>query len=334
VSSIAGTSASGAAVGGTSSQARTGRRPGLRSPWATSLKGYAFIAPFLLLFIFFSAFPDVYTLILSFQHYAGYGQATAAGVQNYEALLHYPVFWTELENTLEYWVLHAVILIPVAFVLALVVRSRSVRGKSAWRAIIFLPQVMSIVAVSLAFQVMFASPYGAINNLFGLHVDWLTDFAITKWVVVALLVWQGLGFWFVVFLSGLTSIDPAVEEAAMIDGAGVFRRAISIVAPLMRNVFLFAVVIDAITSMALYTQPTVLAATQGVLDPSVAPLSSLVVVNLQSSSFGQSAAAGWLLFLLTIVVSVAVFGTFRLLDRSGTGRWRNAIGARRAGATR
>jgi ABC-type sugar transport system permease subunit len=320
VLSIAATRVRGAPVDGASRQARTRRRPSSGRRPASSLKGYAFIAPFVLLFVCFSAFPDVYTLILSFQHYAGYGTATAAGLQNYDALLHYPVFWTELENTLEYWVLHAVILIPVAFVLALVVRSRSVRGKSAWRAIIFLPQVMSIVAVTLAFQVMFASPYGAINHLLGLHVAWLTDFAITKWVVVALLVWQGLGFWFVVFLSGLTSIDPAVEEAAMIDGAGVFRRAVSIVAPLMKNVFLFAVVIDAITSMALYTQPTVLAATQGVLDPSVAPLSSLVVVNLQSSSFGQSAAAGWLLFLLTIVVSVAVFGTFRLFNRPGAAR--------------
>ena len=320
-------------VNRSSARARTGR-PGRHPRRSTSLKGYAFIAPFLVLFICFSAFPDVYTLILSFQHYAGYGSATAAGLQNYDALLHYPVFWTELENTLEYWVLHAVILIPIAFVLALVVRSKSVRGKSTWRAIIFLPQVMSIVAVSLAFQVMFASPNGAINQLFGLHIAWLTDFAVTKWVVVSLLVWQGLGFWFVVFLSGLTSIDPAVEEAAMIDGAGAFRRAISIIAPMMKNVFLFAVVIDAITSMSLYTQPTVLAATQGVLDPSVAPLSSLVVVNLQSSSFGQSAAAGWLLFLVTIVVSVAIFGSFRLFGRSGATRWRSGIGAGRAGVAR
>ena len=320
-------------VNGASARAQTGRRPASRPRRATGLKGYAFIAPFLLLFICFSAFPDVYTFILSFQHYAGYGPATGAGLQNYDALLHYPVFWTELENTLEYWVLHAVILIPVAFVLALVVRSRSVRGKSTWRTIIFLPQVMSIVAVTLAFQVMFASPYGAINHLLGVHVAWLTDFAVTKWVVVALLVWQGLGFWFVVFLSGLTSIDPALEEAAMIDGAGVLRRAISIFAPLMKNVFLFAVVIDAITSMALYTQPTVLAANQGVLDPSVAPLSSLVVVNLQSSSFGQSAAAGWLLFLLTIIVSVAVFGSFRLFGRSDPARWRSAIGVRRTEVT-
>lgn len=332
--SIAGTRVRSAPINAASSRALTGRQQGRRPRRATRLKGYAFIAPFLLLFIFFSAFPDVYTFILSFQHYSGYGSATAAGVQNYDALLHYPVFWTELENTLEYWVLHAVILIPVAFVLALVVRSRSVRGKSAWRAIIFLPQVMSIVAVTLAFQVMFASPYGAINHLLGLHVAWLTDFAITKWVVVALLVWQGLGFWFVVFLSGLTSIDPAVEEAAMIDGAGVVRRAISIIAPLMKNVFLFAVVIDAITSMALYTQPTVLAANQGVLDPSVAPLSSLVVVNLQSSSFGQSAAAGWLLFLLTIIVSVAVFGSFRLFGRSGAARRGSGIGGRRAAVRR
>ncbi len=168
---------------------------------------------------------------------------------------------------------------------------------------------MSVVAVSLVWQTLFSTHYGVLNSLLGIHVAWLTDYALARWIVVLLLVWQGLGFWFIVFLAGLTAVDPAVLEAAVIDGAGVIRRTVSVLIPLMRPVILFAVVIDAIGSMALYTQPNVLLSQGGALaNPSVSTLSNLEIGNLQSGVFGQSAAAGWLLFILTIGVTVIVFG--------------------------
>jgi ABC-type sugar transport system permease subunit len=277
------------------------------------VSGYVFIAPFLIIFLLFTAWPDIYSLILSFKRYAGYGPAVSVGTANYKALLTYPAFWTELENTIFYWVVHAIILIPVAFVLAVIVRSKFIRGQSFWKPIIFLPQVMSIVAVSLVFETLFTQQYGVVNSLLGINVAWLTDFSIARWIVVLLLVWQGVGFWFVVFLAGLTSVDPAVEEAAMVDGAGPVRRTLSILVPMMKNVILFAVIIDAIGSMALYTQPNLLTAQGGSLAvPAVGTLSNLVVGNLESASFGESAAAGWLLFVLTVVVGAVIFGVYRL----------------------
>jgi ABC-type sugar transport system permease subunit len=282
--------------------------------------GYGFIAPFIVLFAVFSAWPDIYSLILSFERYSGYGQAVPVGLANYKALLTYPAFWTEVENTLFYWVVHAVILIPIAFLLAVIVRGKMIRGKRFWKPAIFLPQVMSIIAVSLVFETLFSQKYGVINSMLGINVPWLTDFSIARWIVVLLLVWQGVGFWFVVFLAGLTGIDPAVEEAAMVDGASAFRRTVSILVPMMKNVILFAVVIDAINSMALYTQPNILTATGGSLTvPAVGTVSNLVVGNLESGTFGESAAAGWLLFVLTILVGGVVFGAFRLAGaRIGT----------------
>jgi ABC-type sugar transport system permease subunit len=278
------------------------------------LHGYVYIAPLLILFAVFAAFPDIYTLVLSFQHSNGFSPATSAGWSNYTALLHYGAFWSEAFNTVEYWVLHAVILIPLAFVIALIVRSKFIRGRSAWRGLIFLPQVMSFVAVALVFQVVFASPGGVVNGIFGTDISWLTNFSIAKWVIVALLVWQGLGFWFVVFLAGLTGLDPAIEDAARIDGANIFQKTMRITVPLMKNIIFFAVVIDAISSMALYTQPNVLATTNGsVAPPAIGPLSNQVVTNLQAGVFGQSAAAGILLFVLTVLVSAVVFGGFMLM---------------------
>jgi cellobiose transport system permease protein len=280
--------------------ARGRRRP------RTVPAGYAFIAPFLVIFLVFSAFPDVYTFIVSFQNNSGYGRVTGAGFANYVALLKYGAFWTEVANTLEYWLLHAVILIPLAFILALVVRSKFVRGKGAWRALVFLPQVMAFVAVGLVFQVVFASPQGLVNNLFGTQIAWLTNFSIAKYAVVA--------FWFVVFLAGLTTLDPGVEEAAIVDGANVVQRTLHVTVPLMTNVIFFAVLIDAIGSMALYTQVNVLTTNgNGLAPPAVATVSNILVSNLQAGVFGMSAASGVLIFVLTLLVSVVLFGVYMLV---------------------
>jgi ABC-type sugar transport system permease subunit len=290
-------------------------RPWWGPPWSSrsigrqKASGFAFVTPFIVIFGVFSIWPDINSLLLSFQQYAGYGPRVPVGLANYRALLAYSSFWTEVGNTLFYWAAHAVIVIPLAFVTAMVLRSKLIKGTRLWKPLIFLPQVMSIVAVSLVWQTLFSTQYGVINSVFGLHVAWLTDYGLARWIVVLLLVWQGLGFWFVVFLAGLTAVDPEIIEAAIVDGAGALRRTISVIVPLMRRVILFALVIDAIGSMALYTQPNVLLAQGGSLaNPSVSTLSNLEVGNLQSGVFGQSAAAGWLLFLLTIVVTALVFG--------------------------
>jgi ABC-type sugar transport system permease subunit len=311
-----------------------------RSPSRHQVAGLGFVSPFVVLFGVFSIWPDIYSFLLSFDQYAGFGPKRAVGLANYRSLLAYSSFWTEVENTLFYWVTHAILVIPLAFLTAMVLRSKLIRGARYWKPLIFLPQVMSVVAVSLVWQTMFGTQYGVINGVFGLHISWLTNYSIARWVVVALLVWQGLGFWFVVFLAGLTAVDPAVLEAAVIDGAGAFRRTLSIVVPLMRPVLLFAVVIDAIGSMALYTQPNILLAQGGGLaNPAVATLSNLEIGNLQAGVFGQSAAAGWILFALTIAVTAVVFGGNWLLGgrrdkgrRPRPGRLRPSRGG--AGTTR
>jgi ABC-type sugar transport system permease subunit len=295
-------------------QVRFDRRPRGRMRLRQALLGYLFILPFCLIFLLFSIGPYIYSFILSFESYAGFGDATPVGLRNYAAILQYHVFWTELGNTIFYWLAHAIPQIPIAFLLAFLVRSKLIVGQRFWKPVIFLPQVMTIVAVTLVFRTLFSTQYGVINQVFHLHIAWLQDYTIAKWVVVLLLIWQGLGFWFVVFLAGLTSIDPSLEEAAIVDGASVWQRLRLVVIPLMRNIFLFAFSIDAVASMRLYTQPNVLISQSGVANPDVAPLLNLVVTNLQGGSFGQSAAVGWLLFVITILLSSILFVAFRGME--------------------
>jgi ABC-type sugar transport system permease subunit len=290
-----------------------------RRPYTRSVTGVAFVLPFVTLFAAFVLYPNIASFKLSFESYSGYGSATWVGLANYRSFFAYHVFWTELWNTLFYWIVHAVILVPLALVLALIVRSPKIKGARYWRPLIFLPQVVNLVVVSLTFKVLFSTNFGVVNSLFSTNVPWLDNPSIARWVVVSLLVWEQLGFWFVVFLAGLATLDPALEEAASLDGAGVVRRVWHVILPALRPVILFAVVIDAIYSMALYTEPNVLTAPSGQLaQPSVATLSNLVVINLEGADFGRSAAAGWLLFVLTILVSCVIFGVYKVIGGSLT----------------
>lgn len=280
--------------------------------WPRWLTPYLFIAPFLLTFLAFTIGPDLYALVLSLYRYRGYGTATYVGLDNYRAVLSYHVFWSELGNTIFYWLAHTLPLIVIAFGLAVLVRSKMVRGRGWFKPIIFIPNVIAVVAASLVFQNLFSTQYGVVNTLFHTHIAWLEDPALTRWVVVLLLIWRNLGFWFVVFLAGLTSINPDLEEAAIVDGANAWHRLRYIIVPLMRNIVFFAFIIDAITSMSLYTEPNVLTAGGSLAIPPVAPVLNLLIVNLNNGVFGQSAAVGWLVFLLTAVVATVVFGLFRL----------------------
>ena len=208
-------------------------------------------------------------------------------------------------------------LIPLSFLLALLVRSRLIKGQHFIKPIVFLPQVVAVVAATLVFQTLFSTEYGVINMILHRKIQWLQDYNLAHWVVVILLIWRGLGFWFVVFLAGLTSINPELEEAALVDGASAWDRLWYLLVPLLRNVFLFAFVIDAINSMRLYTEPNILLAGPGTADPQVAPILNLLVTNLNNGDFGQSAATGWLLFILTLAISVVQFVLFRSGEEAG-----------------
>ncbi len=280
--------------------------------WGDVLAPYLFISPFILAWLTLFIGPAIYSLILSFYRYKGYGTATFLGFQNYQSILTYHVFWTMLRNTIFYWLAHVIPLMVFAFLLAVLVRSKLVRWKSFFKPVIFLPNVIAVVASALVFQSLFGTQYGVLNSLLGAQIPWLQDPRLTRYVVVLLLVWRGVGWWFVIFLAGLTAINTEVEEAALVDGASAWQQMRHITLPLMRNTFLFAFVMDAISSFRLFTEVNVLVGTGGGLAPvAVAPILNLLLSNLRGAQFGMSAAVGWILFVLVVAVTYIQFRLFQ-----------------------
>jgi ABC-type sugar transport system permease subunit len=277
---------------------------------------YLFLAPFVLSFLIFFAAPSIVSIVLSLFRYRGYGVATFIGLQNYTSLLQSPNFWQSVWNTLFYWLVPIIPLLAIAFLLALLVRSKLTAWPRVFRPLLFVPQVMAPVAAALVWQVILSNP-GALNNLLGIHVNWLTDPQAGKWAVFLLLVWRGIGWYFVIFLSGLTSVPEELLEAAQLDGAGPWARVRFIIFPIMRPIFLFAVIIDTIQSIQLFTEPNLLvgdATAPAGAAPSAAPIMNQVVGNIAGGQYGLAAAAGWLIFIAIGIFSILQFRAFRQED--------------------
>ncbi len=266
---------------------------------------YLFIAPFLISFAVFFVFPAGYSLVLSFFKYKGYGKATFVGLNNYHSLLHYSAFWKAIGNTLFYFLVHLLPVMGFAFLFAVLLQSERIgKIRSVFKPILFLPQVVPVMASVLTFRVIFSTYTGAINQVFGLTVSWLDDPNIMRWTVVAYSVWRSIGWFMIIYLAGLTTINPSLYEAAILDGATSAQRIFYITIPMMRSIFLFAFIMDAISSFKVYTEVNVLLAGVGNAPTHAAPIMNLVTTNMKNGNFGMSSAAGWLLFLMILVISL------------------------------
>lgn len=266
---------------------------------------YLFIAPFLISFAVFFVFPAGYSLVLSFFKYKGYGKATFVGLNNYHSLLHYSAFWKAIGNTLFYFLVHLLPVMGFAFLFAVLLQSERIgKIRSVFKPVLFLPQVVPVMASVLTFRVIFSTYTGAINQVFGLTVSWLDDPNIMRWTVVAYSVWRSTGWFMIIYLAGLTTINPSLYEAAILDGATSAQRIFYITIPMMRSIFLFAFIMDAISSFKVYTEVNVLLAGVGNAPTHAAPIMNLVTTNMKNGNFGMSSAAGWLLFLMILVISL------------------------------
>lgn len=284
-----------------------------RRSWLEILTPYLFIMPFIIFFFVFFLGPALYSFLLSFYRYRGYGEARFVEFDNYLRALDYHVFWTTLENTLFYWIAHAIPMMTIAFMLAVLVNSNLVTHKNIFKPLIFLPQIVASVAAALVFQNFFGTHTGALNTMLGTEIPWLEDMNLAKWAVVILLVWRGIGYWFIIFLAGLTSINDEINEAATVDGASSTQKLFFITIPLMRNTFLFAFIVDAIVTLRLFAEPNVLGGRGGALAPiEMAPALNLVVSNIRGARFGDAAAIGWMLF---VIIAFVTFVQYLLIGR-------------------
>jgi ABC-type sugar transport system permease subunit len=271
---------------------------------------YAFIAPFMISFLIFFFLPAAYSLVLSFFQYKGYGTMRFVGVNNYTSLLTYKTFWLSIRNTLFYFIVHTIPTMIVSFVLAYMLQSKLISGvQRIFKPILFLPQVVPIIASALIWRILLARDYGAVNQILGTSIDFLQDAAVRKWSVVVLLIWRAVGWYMVIYLAGLTTIGDEIRDASRIDGTNSVQHVFRIVLPIMRPIFLFAFIMNAIGSIKIFSEPNVLLSTNTgrINQPNAMSIMNVLLMNLQGANFGMASAVGWFVFLLVLAVTILWF---------------------------
>jgi multiple sugar transport system permease protein len=278
--------------------------------------GLLFVSPWIVGFAAFQIYPILYSLRLSFTQYSGFGAWVDIGIQNYARLLKDPLFWKAAYNTLYYTALAVPIGVVVAIVLALAMNQR-VKEVSAYRAILYLPSILPLFALSFVWIVFVNPRYGMLSyslNVLGIPApDWIGDPAWTKLSIV-ILAQLGAGGPALIFLAGIRAIPRDLFESAQIDGAGPFRRFFGITLPLITPVILYDIILGLSYGLQVFTQAYIITSS-GTQGASVAgPLNSLLfyVFYIYRSAFqytqmGYASALVWVLFIVSLVLALSVF---------------------------
>lgn len=282
------------------------------------LAPYVFISPFIISFFIFFVFPAAYSLFLSFHSYRGFGEARFVGLDNFHAILTFPVFWQSVQNTFIYFAGHFIPVMVISFALALLFHSKMLGFMNKIvKPLVFLPQITAVVASALIWRTVLGRS-GVVNQMLGFEVPFLTDFHFWgKVSIIMLMSWRAIGWYMVVFLAGLTTISEELTDAAKTDGCKGWQILLYVTIPLMKPIFMFAFMINAIGALRMFAEPNVLFTVGGpgaITPHAVQPVMNVLVSNINGGQFGMAAATGWIIFLMIFIVSMI---QFKLFNRKG-----------------
>jgi ABC-type sugar transport system permease subunit len=219
------------------------------------VSGLVLATPALVVFTVFMFVPLVLTVWYSLHRYSGFGRLTWLGAQNYTDLLEDATFWRALANTVAFTAVQVPLVLALGLCAALLL-NRAMPGRTLFRALFYVPVVISGVAAGIIFLRLLDPLIGILNQLAssaGLPaVDWQGDGRAALASIVIVTTWQGIGFGMVIYLAGLQGIPRELYEAGAVDGAVGWRRFRHITWPLLRPTTFFVLVYSIIQSFQVF----------------------------------------------------------------------------------
>lgn len=278
-----------------------------------SLTPWLYLLPWLVGAVLFTVGPAVLGLVMSFSNWNLLFPTTWVGLDNYEEMFTDDYrFWMSLRITAFYLILSVPIYLVVGLSAALLLNQR-VWGIRMFRTILFLPSVLSGVAVAVLWMLLLSGENGAVNTVLrNLGVEnppqWFTD---PSWAVPAIVIvglWGVLGSGAIIYLAGLQNISPAMYEAAMIDGAGAWRRFWSITIPLLTPTLFFMLLISIIGAFQVFDTAFTISGGRGG-DGLRFYLIYLWEAGFRDGRLGYAAALSMVLFVIGTVVVLVLLKT-------------------------
>jgi len=318
--------------------------------------GYFFVAPFVVVFCVFNLWPTLNTFMLSFSDIRGFKSDFGfVGLANYAKLLKDQYFWGALGNTFIIWGINFFPQLGIALILALWLSDVRLkpRGRNFFRAVVYMPNLLTAVSVAMLFRSLFgwgnhfAAPANQLLGSLGIKtiamvdgiplinpetgevvkeaINFFRSVPFTRGLVAFIQWWMWYGHTLIMLMAGITSIPVSLFESAMIDGASSRQAAWNITLPLLRPMMLYILITSMIGGMQMFDIPFLISDTRG--SPSFTNIFGkdnfairTTTVHQYHTAFGISndyaygAAVSVGIFIVTIILALMIF--FFMQDRS------------------
>ncbi|MBB5807490.1 multiple sugar transport system permease protein [Saccharothrix ecbatanensis] len=266
--------------------------------------------------------PAMGSIALSFSSWDGIGgfeDIDWVGFQNYvDIFTRYPRFWPAVRNNL-IWLLFLIVVPTVAGLLLAVLLDRQLRFGRLYQSALYLPMVLSLALVGFIWQLIYQPEQGLLNNVLGTAtsdpVNWLGDPDINLYAVLVAAGWRHTGYIMLLYLAGLKAVDPALKEAAALDGANARQTFFQVTFPVLKPVNVVVLVVTVIEGLRAFDIVYVINKGRNGLEL----LSVLVTDNIigESSRIGWGSALAVVLLLISLgFIITYLFQVFREEERA------------------
>ncbi|GAA3447026.1 carbohydrate ABC transporter permease [Planomonospora venezuelensis] len=268
-----------------------------------NVTAYGFLCGALICFAFFSWYPMVWEVVLSFQRTNFVDPPVWVGLENFVTVLQDAAFGPAWKNTVMFTVLALVFGYGVPFVVALVLNELR-HARAYLRFVVYLPVMLPPAVGVLLFQWFYEPEYGLFNQVLGFFglpgLDWLnsTDTALVSLVIVS--TWMNLGTGTLIYLAALQTIPGELYEAAELDGAGLFKRIWHVTIPQTKLILLVMLLLQIVATMQVFIEPFLL--TGG--GPENSTVSVVYLMYQYAFNFGNINGGNALGVMLMIVLMV------------------------------
>ena len=268
-----------------------------------------FLTPAILLMLLFFIIPVIYVVVVSFLKWNGISSATYANLRNFTLLFRDKAFIRSVKNNVVWALTAGFVQVPLAMVMAIIL-SHKPKGWKFFRTVYFFPQVISGIALATLWRAVYNAESGLLNGLLRaiglghLATDWLGGIKTAFPAVLIYWIFY-IGYYMVIMMADITTIDTSYYEAATIDGASRFQQAIYITIPLIRRTSLLTCVTLA-SVMGLRQFEQVYMLTNGQPANSTSTIVLYMYKKIQDSKYGMASASAVILILVGVVFIVSI----------------------------
>lgn len=222
------------------------------------LKNYLYILPAFALYGFLILRSIIGTFTLSLYKWTGVGPKTFVGFANFQKLFLDMRFWNCIKNNMIWTGLYMVVPLGIGLLLATLLAQKRVRGRTFFRAVYFLPCVLSFVVVGIIWGWIYHPTFGVLNAILKflglgfLARGWLGDSHWALYCVILTGSWTYYGFCMIILISALQNIEPLLYDAVKIDGANKLQSFWFVTLPSLKNVLTFLIILSLANSFKIF----------------------------------------------------------------------------------